>query len=324
MLQTAVMSTASDATTASEEEAPSKVPSVVGCFRTTSFISAGAFGSIWLGEDTRRGTPVAIKFESVEVHPPQLQFEINVYRSIQHMKPVLGFAKMLHHGTEQGYNFLVMTRLGKPLDTLLEEVLSTRPTGTLGHAGGLSFKTGLMLADQALQRLQTLHDKGFIHRDLKPGNFMMGHGPYAPVLHLIDFGMAKPYVDKAGNHIAMSDRNFIIGTTMFMSINIHHSRRLGRRDYLENLGYVLLFLMKGSLPWMGMDHMATLAKKEEIDLDTLCLGLPPFFRELMEHARALEFEARPNYKQLRRSIHTALAALGEAYDLQYDWTTTDR
>ena len=65
-----------------------------------------------------------------------------------------------------------------------------------------TLKTTLMLGDQMLSRIEYIHSKGYLHRDLKPDNFLMGVGKKKTQVYAIDFGLAKKYKDsKTGLHI---------------------------------------------------------------------------------------------------------------------------
>ena len=107
-----------------------------------------------------------------------------------------------------------------------------------------------MLMYQSLERLELMHDRNFIHRDLKPDNMMMGLGKESNTMYLIDFGLTKSIVDsKTGKHMALLTNKNLIGTCRFVSLNAHHGFELSRRDDLLTLGYVMLHFIKGYLPW---------------------------------------------------------------------------
>lgn len=113
-------------------------------------------------------------------------------------------------------------------------------------------KTVAMIAIQMLERIQFLHLKGFIHRDVKPDNFVIGSDSKGYKIYLIDFGLAKRYLDKDGNHIPYKDNKNLTGTARYASLNTHLGIEQGRRDDLECIGNVLLYLLKGDLPWQNM------------------------------------------------------------------------
>ena len=113
----------------------------------------------------------------------------------------------------------------------------------------LSLKTVLLLADQLLSRIETMHKKGYIHRDLKPENILMGLEDHASTVFLIDYGLAKKWKMPNGEHIPIREGKSLTGTARYASAATHLGIEQSRRDDLEGAGYVLLYLLKGELPW---------------------------------------------------------------------------
>ena len=113
-----------------------------------------------------------------------------------------------------------------------------------------TLKTVCMLADQMISRLEYMHTNNFIHRDMKPDNFLMGNGNKRNVCYMIDFGLSKRYKDaKTGEHIPYRDNKSLTGTARYASVNTHIGIEQARRDDMESIGYILLYFLKGSLPW---------------------------------------------------------------------------
>lgn len=118
--------------------------------------------------------------------------------------------------------------------------------------GKLSLKTVLLLGEQMIDRIQYLHHRHFLHRDIKPDNFVMGKNNKRHSVYIIDFGLAKRYLNREGKHIKYKQGKELTGTARYASINTHVGVEQGRRDDLESLGYVLLYFLRGKLPWQGM------------------------------------------------------------------------
>jgi len=145
-----------------------------------------------------------------------------------------------------------------------------------------SLKTVLLLADQMLTRLRTLHSVSYIHRDVKPENFLMGTGKKSSRVYLIDFGLAKKYRDiKTHQHIPYKENKSLSGTARYASINAHLGIEQSRRDDLEGLGYVLCYFLKGHLPWMGErgdnnseKYIQIMDKKMAIPIEKLVINFP--------------------------------------------------
>ena len=190
-----------------------------------------------------------------------------------------------------------------------------------------SLKTTLMLADQMLFRIQYMHMLSFIHRDIKPDNFLMGLGKRSCILYLIDFGLAKKYKDpKNKQHIPYRDRRNLTGTARYASINAHLGIEQSRRDDLESIGYVLCYFLKGQLPWQGI-HAGTKQEKYQkikdkkitTPVEILCKGVCSELSQYLNYVRALRFEEDPNYDQLRRIFKELFIREGLIYDYLYDW-----
>ncbi|GIY49735.1 casein kinase I isoform alpha [Caerostris extrusa] len=202
-------------------------------------------------------------------------------------------------GQERDYNVLVMDLLGPSLEDLFN-FCSRRFT----------MKTVLMLADQMIGRIEYVHNKNFIHRDIKPDNFLMGIGRHCNKLFLIDFGLAKKYRDnRTRQHIPYREDKNLTGTARYASINAHLGIEQSRRDDMESLGYVLMYFNKGSLPWQGL-KAAT--KKQK--------GYPAEFAMYLNYCRGLRFEEAPDYMYLRQLFRILFRTLNHQYDYTFDWT----
>ena len=111
----------------------------------------------------------------------------------------------------------------------------------------------LTIGVQIITRLEQIHRKGFVHRDIKANNFTIGRGDKASTVYIIDFGLAKKYKDlKTGQHIAIRGGKSLVGTARYASIASHDGFEQCRRDDLESLGYLLLYFLRGKLPWQGI------------------------------------------------------------------------
>eukprot|EP00612_Vaucheria_litorea_P002903 CAMPEP_0171460826 /NCGR_PEP_ID=MMETSP0945-20130129/5543_1 /TAXON_ID=109269 /ORGANISM="Vaucheria litorea, Strain CCMP2940" /LENGTH=413 /DNA_ID=CAMNT_0011987099 /DNA_START=334 /DNA_END=1573 /DNA_ORIENTATION=+ len=260
------------------------------------------------------GEEVAIKLESAKTKHPQLLYESKIYRLLH---GGLGIPTMRWFGMEGDYNVMVLDLLGPSLEDLFN-YCSRRFT----------LKTVLMLADQLLSRLEYVHTKSFIHRDVKPDNFLIGLGKRQNIINIIDFGLAKKYRDpRSHTHIPYRDNKNLTGTARYASINTHIGIEQSRRDDLESLGYVLMYFIRGSLPWQGLKANTKKQKYERImdrkmstSTDQLCKGYPTEFRSYFEYCRSLRFEDRPDYAYLKRLFKELFVRKGYQYDNMFDWT----
>jgi casein kinase 1 alpha len=191
-----------------------------------------------------------------------------------------------------------------------------------------TMKTVLMLADQMIGRIEYMHVKNFIHRDIKPDNFLMGIGRHCNKLFIIDFGLAKKYRDSRTRvHIPYRDNKNLTGTARYASINAHMGIEQSRRDDMESLGYVLMYFNRGNLPWQGLKAANKKQKYEKISekkmstpVEMLCKGFPSEFSMYLNYCRGLRFDEAPDYMYLRQLFRILFRTLNHQYDYTFDWT----
>jgi len=265
----------------------------------------------------RSGEEVAIKLEPLKSRHPQLLYEAKIYKGLAGS---VGIPSIHWYGVQDAYTVMVLDLLGPSLEDLLNFC-----------KGRLSLKTVLMIADQMINRLECVHSRNVIHRDVKPDNFLLGLGRRANQVNLIDFGLSKKYRDsKTQVHIPYREGKALTGTARYASINTHAGLEQSRRDDLEALGYVLIYLVKGCLPWQGLPSKTPKTKQERYDeimqqkintsLKDLCKDLPQQFEEYLTYCRKLQFEERPDYGYLRQLLRDAFAKEGFQLDFVYDWS----
>jgi serine/threonine protein kinase len=184
--------------------------------------------------------------------------------------------------------------------------------------------TILMIADQLLHRMEYIHSKNILHRDIKPDNFLIHYDSDIPIIYLIDYGLSKLY--RLNNeHIPYRENKLLTGTARYASINTHLGIEQSRRDDLESLGYVLLYFLKGELPWQGIQARNKNEKydlimecKVNTSLDILTNGREEFIKYI-NYCRGLQFTDTPDYRYLRGLFHRALVNDNLSYDFKFDW-----
>jgi len=194
-----------------------------------------------------------------------------------------------------------------------------------------TIKTVCMAARQMISRIQTIHEKYLINRDITPDNFLVGRPETktADLIHMVDFGMVKHYRDpKTKQHIPYRERKSLTGTARWMSINAHLGREQSRRDDLESLGYVFMYFLRGSLPWQGLKLASNkqrfekiCEKKQTTSIEELCGGYPEEFGVYLNYVRKLGFEETPDYDFLRELFVKVLKTNNGVDDGVYDWHT---
>ena len=277
-------------------------------------IGKGSFGEVFQGTNIETNENIALKFESCSTKHPQLQYESRIYRILEGS---VGIPSLYWYGTESSYNIMAIELLGPSLEELCQ--LCNRK---------MSLKTVLMLTDQLILRIEYLHSKNFLHRDIKPDNFMIGLGQKKTTVYVIDFGLAKKYKDRSTNrHIMFRQGKSLTGTARYASIYTHLGYEQSRRDDLEGLAYVLIYILKGSLPWQALEgetkeerYQKIFEKKNSITADELCVGLPIEFANFLNYAKSLKFEENPDYSYIKNLFKDLFQRENYTFDLIYDWT----
>lgn len=208
----------------------------------------------------------------------------------------------------------------------LEDQLSSAPEKKF------SIRTVCILALQMINILELIHNKHIIHRDIKPDNFVLGLGEKAENVYLLDFGLAKKYRSSTNyQHYPMKNRKKLTGTARYASVNALKGYEQSRRDDLEAVGYVLMYFLRGSLPWQGLPVKAKedrykkiMEKKVATSAEELCAGYPLEFAQYINYTRNLNYESDPDYEYLRNLFKNVLKNLNFNYDYCYDWVEGKR
>ena len=221
-------------------------------------------------------------------------------------------------GYNNNYNILVMELLSNSLEDLFQK-----------QKRHFSLKTTCMLGIQMIDRIEWVHNKLIIHRDIKPDNFVMGRNDKSHIVYILDFGLSKKYWSTKNNcHIKFSQNKKLTGTARYASINALKGCEQSRRDDLEAIGYVLMYFLRGSLPWQGLKvdrkedrYKKIYEKKKATSPEELCSGFPPELAEYVRYTRNLEFEQNPDYNYLRGLFRKILEDKGyDINDVRFDWS----
>ena len=184
-----------------------------------------------------------------------------------------------------------------------------------------------MLGIQMIDRIEWVHNKLIVHRDIKPDNFVMGRGDSAHIVYLLDFGLSKKYWSSHLNsHLKFTINKKLTGTARYASINALRGCEQSRRDDLEAIGYVLLYFLRGSLPWQGLKmdkkddrYKKIYEKKKATTAEELAKGFPSEMCEYIKYTRNIDFEAKPDYNYLRGLLKNIMMKNSFEFDYYYDW-----
>ena len=295
------------------EKKTSKIDPMIGRvffnkYRLIKKLGEGSFGAIYSARSEHNF--YAIKLENKNKGQNLLENEAYIM-SYLHGKRI-PFIKSFGYSRE--YNVLIMELMGKSLEDIFESLPIKKMT--VNCVG----KLGL----QMIEILEYIHNKHIIHRDIKPDNFVMGKKEKSKYLYLLDFGLAKKYRSSTTlKHYPMIKKKNLTGTARYASINALNGLTQSRRDDLEAVGYVMLYFLRGKLPWQGL-HVKNKEDRYhrimEIKIETtpseLCKGFPKEFEEYINYTRNLEYEQDPDYEYLKNLFHIILKDDSEKI---YDW-----
>ena len=275
-------------------------------------LGKGGFGQIYLGRNIRENVPIAIKVEETS-NRSHLRLEYEILKELQGGK---GIPRIYKYRQGHNHNYLVMELLGKSLDKLFSD-----------NDKYFSDKTIFQIGYQMIERIQYVHSKFYIHRDIKPGNFVIGRGEKSKIIYLIDFGLSKRYIDPEKKcHIPYREGKGLTGTARYVSLFTHYGIEQSRRDDIESIAYNLIYFAKGKLPWQGVKtknkkekHKKIMESKLAHTPDILCANLPDVYVKLLKYARKLEFEDEPDYDNIKLLFKNYIVKNGGNLNWEFDW-----
>jgi serine/threonine protein kinase len=240
-------------------------------------IGSGSFGSIYKGQNIRTKEFVAIKVEAIQHELKLLKNESQIYCYLNGCDCV---PSVKWYGKDDKNYYMVINLLGKSLQDLMNKMKKFSLT--------LILKIGIKIVNI----LKIIHDKGLVHRDIKPDNFLFCVNEIDK-LYLIDFGLCKPYLNKNGEYNSFKKTTSLIGSKNYASINAHECNELSRRDDLESLCYMLLYFYYGFLPWNDIldENLIVNSKKNLLNKNIA----PKCILDLLRYVWAMEYEEHPSY-----------------------------
>jgi casein kinase 1 len=281
----------------------------VSFYQLVSKIGAGGFGDVWMVKSSEDSKYYAMKMEPVDSKRRQLQFESSILKKLQNSDR---FPKYLLDGVEDKHYFLVEELLGPNISTIADNM------PRMFFAKEYLFK----LADELLSCIEQFHLRGYLHRDIKPQNFVVrfnADDKISPIC-LIDYGLSRLYIDNDGNHLEARQHVAVAGSPLFASPNNHLKIELSRRDDLYSWLYSVLAVSEVGLPWSTKDSIETIGElKKSNPISMMIAQLGGDFVDIAKHVEGLGFADTPNY----RMMHETLRKNASLTELPFEWMTVE-
>jgi len=263
-------------------------------YTITKYINSGSFGNVFEARHRKTGDIVALKMpiKTEERNGEKsLLEEAKVYDNISSKENGIASMKVVKHKEQK---VIVMDLLGSSLESLMVKYKRFKLINVI------------YLAIMMIDIMKYIHSCGYLHRDIKPDNFVLGINDEKDKLYCIDFGLAKRYLDKNSNHVAYKENHKFCGTARYASIAAHKGYEQSRKDDLESLGYLFVYMYKGKLPWQNVKHKDKNERyriigerKEAISEEDLCSDMPREFLVYLKYVRNLDFDEKPLYTSCR-------------------------
>ncbi len=284
-------------------------------FQLVQAVGKGTYGNVYRCLDTATQRTYAAK---IEERPPQrrsavLGIELSVFNKLKNNNPHVPY--LVASGNDPPYNYLVMELLGQSVSARRHSATGKR----------FSLATTLRLTIGMIDCIRAIHDIGYVHRDIKPGNFTMGRKKRQRSVYVIDFGIAQRYLDSSGSPLAPRSNVGFRGTTRYASIHAHQRRELSPRDDYWSLLFAMIEMLLGRLPWDECRDKAAVATSKfyEVKHETLTASLPSCFRHILTYLKSLTYHDQVDHTYVSNLVLLEMRVRGIDDAGPLDWETDD-
>ncbi|WKX96777.1 hypothetical protein Q1695_012878 [Nippostrongylus brasiliensis] len=287
---------------------------VIDKYTVVKKLGEGSFGAVYKVEDLS-GKQHALKAEPADEKIPLLRLELYVMQRLQ-ARNAKHMPDLIDKGNFENFNYIVMKLLGKSLQ-------EAKKTGPDQH---LSLGPAIGAAIQCLEAIEELHWAGFLHRDVKPGNFVVGRAEDHDLrkLYILDFGMCRRFVDSKNVMLQPRRKAPFRGTPRYAPIASHMGKEHSRKDDVESWFYMLVDFTNAHLPWKGVTNIKDVGKtkqdsrQEPLLSEMMKLSAREEYQQVLEHIDGLQFFSEPNYELIYRTLRKAMKKKG-LQEFPYDW-----
>uniref|UniRef100_A0A0N4Z9R4 non-specific serine/threonine protein kinase n=1 Tax=Parastrongyloides trichosuri TaxID=131310 RepID=A0A0N4Z9R4_PARTI len=291
-----------------------------GNYSILKLLGEGGFGAVYKVNCTNPPSDVhyALKVEKkcAKRKDPKLQMEVSILEGLKKSNRSQHFTEIYDKGKTPTYYFVVMELVGKSLADIRDDLKRCYSIGC-----------GIRIMIQCAEAINDFHSLGYIHRDLKPGNFCIGIKDKYRNVYLLDFGMARKFLNDKGEIKRPRKQVNFKGTLKFAPIRLHQGREYSRKDDYESWYYMLQDLVnKKGLPWKKLsDIHAIRASKEESrkpeNIDRLLGDFPckESFRQILLYIDKLDYVHAIDFNFILTMMNEAAATVNSKPDDEYDW-----
>ncbi|CEF64741.1 Protein kinase domain and Serine/threonine-/dual specificity protein kinase, catalytic domain and Protein kinase-like domain-containing protein [Strongyloides ratti] len=288
-------------------------------YKIIKLLGEGGFGAVFLvSSSSKENVKYALKVEkkTAKRKDPKLQMEVSILENLKKSEKSEHFTEIVDKGKTSTYYFVVMELVGKSLADIKDKL---GKVFTLG--------CGIRTMMQCADAISAFHALGFIHRDLKPGNFCVGTLDKRRNIYLLDFGMARKFLNDKGEIKRPRRQVNFKGTLKFAPIRLHQGNEYSRKDDAESWFYMLEDLVnKRGLPWkkIGDMNLIRISKEDSRKPENLQRLIGDFpckaeFEKVLSYIDKLDYVHSVDFAYINSIMEEAAKVIQNTPEDPYDW-----